>query len=125
MSYELTGLEPKTAYVWSVLTACADGRYSGWGTQTRFETEAGSAIEGLDESGLFLTASRHQIHVMNPSALPIERVRVYNMGGAMVEDYVIRSNENVILTTALSTQVAVVEVLTPDNKAYRFKVMLP
>ena len=125
MSYELTGLEPKTAYVWSVLSACADGRYSGWGTQTRFETEAGSAIEGLDESGLFLTASRHQIHVMNPSALPIERVRVYNLSGAMAEDYVIRSNENVILTTALSTQVAVVEVLTPDNKAYRFKVMLP
>ena len=125
MSYELTSLEPKTAYLWSVLTACADGRYSGWGTQTRFETEAGSANEGLDESGLFLTASRHQIHVMNPSALPIERVRVYNLSGAMAEDYVIRSNENVILTTALSTQVAVVEVLTPDNKAYRFKVMLP
>ncbi|MBO8433618.1 MAG: fibronectin type III domain-containing protein [Bacteroidetes bacterium] len=125
MSYELTGLEPKTAYVWSVLSACADGRYSGWGTQTRFETEAGSATESLDESGLFLTACRHQIHVMNPSALPIERVRVYNLSGAMAEDYVIRSNENVILTTAFSTQVAVVEVLTPDNKAYRFKVMLP
>ena len=124
--YELTGLEPQTAYTWSVMASCSEGRYSGWGSQgtTNFTTE-GVGNESDEESGLFLTASRHQIHVMNPSALPIERVRVYNLSGAMAEDYVIRSNENVILTTAFSTQVAVVEVLTPDNKAYRFKVMLP
>ena len=124
--YELTGLEPQTAYTWSVMASCSEGRYSGWGSQgtTNFTTE-GVGNEGDEESGLFLTASRHQIHVMNPSALPIERIRVYNLSGAMAEDYVIRSNENVILTTALSTQVVVVEVLTPDNKAYRFKVMLP
>ena len=124
--YELTGLEPQTAYTWSVMASCSEGRYSGWGSQgtTNFTTE-GVGNESDEESGLFLTASRHQIHVMNPSALPIERIRVYNLSGAMAEDYVIRSNENVILTTALSTQVVVVEVLTPDNKAYRFKVMLP
>ena len=39
MQYNLTGLEPQTAYVWSVLSACADGRYSGWGIQSRFESE--------------------------------------------------------------------------------------
>lgn len=124
--YELTGLEPQTAYTWSVMASCSEGRYSGWGSQgtTNFTTE-GVGNEGDEESDLFLTASRHQIHLMNPSALPIERVRVYNLSGAMAEDYVIRSNENVILTTALSTQVVAVEVLTPNNKAYRFKVMLP
>ena len=124
--YELTGLEPQTAYTWSVMASCSEGRYSGWGSQgtTNFTTE-GVGNESVAESDLFLTASRYQIHLMNPSALPIERVRVYNLSGAMAEDYVIRSNENVILTTALSTQVVVVEVLTPDNKAYRFKVMLP
>lgn len=124
--YELTGLEPQTAYTWSVMASCSEGRYSGWGSQgtTNFTTE-GVGNESVAESDLFLTASRYQIHLMNPSALPIERVRVYNLSGAMAEDYVIRSNENVILTTALSTQVVVVEVLTPNNKAYRFKVMLP
>lgn len=122
--YELTGLEPQTAYVWSVMAACSEGRYSGWGTQNNFTTE-GVGNEADAESGLFLTASRHQLHVMNPGAVRIERIRVYTLGGSLAEDYVIRSNENVILTTALSTQVAVVEVLTPDNKAYRFKVMLP
>lgn len=124
--YELTGLEPQTAYTWSVMASCSEGRYSGWGSQgtTNFTTE-GVGNESVAESDLFLTASRYQIHLMNPSALPIERVRVYNLSGAMAEDYVIRSNENVILTTALSTQVVVVEILTPNNKAYRFKVMLP
>ena len=124
MSYEMTGLEPKTAYVWSVLSACADGTYSGWGTQTRFET-TGTASEAAEESGLFLTASRHQIHVMNPGAVQIERIRVYDLSGAMAEDYVIRDNGNVILATGLSMQVAIVEVLAADGSAFRFKVLLP
>ena len=92
--------------------------------QARFET-GGTANESADESGLFLTASRHQLHVMNPGAVQIERIRLYSLSGAMVEDYVIRSNENVILTTGLSMQVAVVEVLTADGSALRFKVLLP
>ena len=122
--YELTGLEPQTAYVWSVMAACSEGRYSGWGTQNNFTTE-GVGNEADAESGLFLTASRHQLHVMNPGAVRIERIRVYTLGGSLAEDYVIRSNENVILTTALSMQVVVVEILTADESALRFKVMLP
>ena len=62
---------------------------------------------------------------MNPGAVQIERIRLYSLSGAMVEDYVIRSNENVILTTGLSMQVAVVEVLAADGSAFRFKVLLP
>ena len=120
--YELTGLDTLTDYVAHVGNVCAEND-TVWAS-VEFTT-GGVGNEGDEESDLFLTASRHQIHLMNPSALPIERVRVYNLSGAMAEDYVIRSNENVILTTALSTQVVVVEVLTPDNKAYRFKVMLP
>ena len=122
--YELTGLEPQTAYVWSVMAACSEGRYSGWGTQNNFTTE-GVGNEADAESGLFLTAFRHQLHVMNPGAVRIERIRVYTLGGSLAEDYVIRSNENVILTTGLSMQVAVVEVLTADESALRFKILVP
>ena len=122
--YELTGLEPQTAYVWSVMAACSEGRYSGWGTQNNFTTE-GVGNEADAESGLFLTASKGQIHVMNPGAVRIERIRVYTLGGSLAEDYVIRSNENVILTTGLSMQVAVVEVLTADGTALRFKLLIP
>ena len=62
---------------------------------------------------------------MNPGAVRIERIRVYTLGGSLAEDYVIRSNENVILTTGLSMQVAVVEVLTADGTALRFKLLIP
>ena len=122
--YDLTELEPQTAYVWSVMAACSEGRYSGWGTQNNFTTE-GVGNEADAESGLFLTASKGQIHVMNPDAVRIERIRVYTLGGSLAEDYVIRSNENVILTTGLSMQVAVVEVLTADGTALRFKLLIP
>ena len=124
MQYNLTGLEPQTAYVWSVLSACADGRYSGWGIQSRFESE-GAGNETGDPCGLFLTASKGQIHVMNPSAVQIERIRVYNLSGTMMEEYVVRSDGNVILTTELSTQVAIVEILLDAAQAVRFKLLIP
>ena len=122
MQYNLTGLEPQTAYVWSVLSACADGRYSGWGIQSRFESE-GAGNETGDPCGLFLTASKGQIHVM--TAVQIERIRVYNLSGTMMEEYVVRSDGNVILTTELSTQVAIVEILLDAAQAVRFKLLIP
>ena len=43
----------------------------------------------------------------------------------MMEEYVVRSDGNVILTTGLSTQVAIVEILLDANQAVRFKVLIP
>ena len=122
--YNLAGLEPNTAYVWSVLMACSDGRYSGWATQNNFTTEE-TANETLAGNGLSVTASKGQIHVMNPSAVYIERIRVYDLTGSLREDYVVRDKGNVILTTELSTQVAIVEILLDANQAVRFKVLIP
>ena len=122
--YELTGLEPQTAYVWSVMAACTEGRYSGWATQNNFTTE-GSANETITGNSLSVTASKGQIHVMNPSAIYIKRIRVYDLTGSLREDYVVRDKGNVILTTELSTQVAIVEILLDANQAVRFKVLIP
>ena len=122
--YELTGLESQTAYVWSVMAACSEGRYSGWATQNNFTTE-GSANETITGNSLSVTASKGQIHVMNPSAIYIKRIRVYDLTGSLREDYVVRDKGNVILTTELSTQVAIVEILLDANQAVRFKVLIP
>lgn len=122
-TYELTGLEPQTAYRWAVLAQCADGRYSGWGTQNGFETES-VANEGLDAAGLFITTSKNQIHLMNPSAVQIDRVRVYGTEGSLLEEYVVRGNENVILTTAQSMKVVIV-VVESQGSFFRFKTLLP
>lgn len=123
-TYELTGLEPATAYVWSVMTQCTDGRYSGWGTQNRFETEEDAANENVSESGLFITTSLNQIHLMNPFAIQIDRVRIYGTEGKLLEDYTVGSNENVILTTNQRTKVVIV-VVESQGIYYRFKTLLP
>lgn len=123
-NYELTDLEPSTAYIWSVMTQCVDGRYSGWGTQNRFETEEKVGNESVDNSGLFITTSMNQIHLMNPSAIQIDRVKVYGTDGKLLEDYVIGSNENVILTTACRTRVVIV-VVESQGTCLRFKTLLP
>lgn len=118
MEYELTGLESGTVYLWSVLTACADGRYSGWANQAEFTTQ-GVANEIDDETfGIFLTASKGQIHLMNPSAVFVERVRIYNMQGRLLQDFAIRSNENAILRVDLPLQAVVVEVMTTNGPVY-------
>ena len=121
--YALTDLDDNTAYVWTVMAACSEGRYSGWATENEFTTQD-VANESLDKAGLFVTTGENRINVMNPSALNIDRVRVYTLSGSLAHDFAIRSNGNVLLTTGLSMQVAVVEVLA-DGQVSRFKVMLP
>ena len=81
-------------------------------------------IFSMDKAGLFVTTGENRINVMNPSALNIDRVRVYTLSGSLAHDFAIRSNGNVLLTIGLSMQVAVVEVLA-DGQVFRFKVMLP
>lgn len=121
--YELTGLRPSTAYLWAVLTACSDGRYSGWASQNRFETE-GVSNEEIAGNGLSVTASKGQIHVMNPHALKLERIRLYGLTGKMLQEYVLNSNHNAILTTGISMQVIVVEILA-ESRSFRFKILVP
>lgn len=123
-SYVLTGLQPSTAYVWSVMTQCTDGRYSGWGTQNRFETKEDVANENPGESGLFITTSLNQIHLMNPSAIQIDRVKIYGTEGRLLEDYTVGSNENVILTTSQRTKVVII-IVESQGSYLRFKTLLP
>ena len=122
--YALTGLDDNTAYVWTVMASCSEGRYSGWAAENEFSTPEDAANDSRDNAGLFVTAAKNQINVLNPSALNIDRVRVYTLRGSLAHDFAILSNGNVLLTTGLSMQVAVVEVLA-DGQVSRFKVMLP
>ncbi len=122
--YALTDLDDNTAYVWTVMAACSEGRYSGWAAENEFSTPEDAANDGLDKAGLFVTAAKNQINVLNPSALNIDRVRVYTLSGSLAHDFAIRSNGNVLLTTSLQMQVAVVEVLA-NGQVFRFKVMIP
>ena len=132
-TYAITDMAPKTAYVWAVQTVCADKRYSENWAQLRFETKADSvvtppdttAVEDLTaKSGLYVTASRGQIHIMNPRAVQIDHIRIFSSEGRQLEQYAVRSSDHVILTTAVCHSVAVVEVQSA-KQFYRFKVLIP
>lgn len=131
--YELNGLKPQTVYLWSVRSRCGVDDYSGWGTQTRFETLGQDTVPGNDTTavedlklatGLYVAAAQGQIHVMNPKAVRIDNIRIYGLSGQRLEQYAIRSNDNVILTTEVRKRVAVVEVES-EGRFIRFKIMLP
>ena len=117
-AYVLEGLQPNTAYVWSVMGLCDGNRQSMWSVQSDFTTK-GTANESVDEAfGIFLTAGRGLLHLMNPEAVYIERVRIYNMAGSLLQEYVLGSRENAVLTTGLPMQAVVVEVLTTNGPVY-------
>ncbi|MCM1041121.1 MAG: fibronectin type III domain-containing protein [Bacteroides sp.] len=122
-SYELKDLKPETVYLWSVMSVCKGGKMSDWAQRERFQTQKNTAVETDDESKFSVYAGKGQLHVMNPSFLYIERIRLYTLDGRYT-DYPVRSNDNVLLTTRLSSCVVIVEVQSA-GKQYREKVFLP
>lgn len=119
----LSGLQTNTAYVWSVRAACSEGRYSGYSMQDGFETK-GAGNEQARENALFVRASKKQIHILNPSASNIDRIRIYDMSGMLLASHEIGSNENVILPADFSARMLIVSV-EDGPAALRFKVYMP
>ena len=126
-SYSITDMAPKTAYVWAVMTGCLDNRYSENWAQLRFETPANdsTAVEGLKiQTGLQVATAQGQVFIMNPQSIQIDNIRIYATTGRRLEQYAIRSNDNVILTTKVRNNVVIVEIESAGH-LFRFKTLLP
>ncbi|MCM1042048.1 MAG: fibronectin type III domain-containing protein [Bacteroides sp.] len=123
-TYELKDLTENTAYTWSVMAACSGNRYSGWATASNFTTLEETAVETAAEAALQVTTGKGQIHILNPSALQIGRVRLLGTDGALLGNWPVNSNENVLLTTNHSMRVVVV-VVESAQQTLRYKVLLP
>lgn len=124
MNYELKELEANTAYTWSVMSACSENRYSGWATAASFTTLEETANENYASADLRVVTGKGQIHILNPSAMMIDRVRILGTDGVMLENYRIGSNENVIIRTNQSMRVVVL-LVESGNQILRYKVLLP
>lgn len=122
-SYELTDLKQNTAYSWAVLTACTGNRYSGW-TSSTFTTLEETANEAGFSAAFKVYATKGQIHVLNPGALWIDGVRVVGTDGVLLDQYKVKSNENLLLTTGKTAKVAVV-IVEHNGKTAQYKVFLP
>lgn len=122
-AYELKDLEPETMYLWSVMSVCRGGKKSDWAQRENFRTQKNTAVESNDESKFSIYAGKGQLHVLNPSSLYIERIRIYTLDGRYTE-YPVRSDDNVLITTRLSSCIVIVEV-QGTGKNYYEKVFLP
>lgn len=120
----LNNLQPKTAYLWSVMATCSDNRASGWATASNFTTLEETAVENPLAAKLQVRAGKGQIHIINLSAMPVDRVRVYDVDGTLLENYRVGGSENIILTTRHSMRVVIVAVES-GKQVMRYKVLLP
>ena len=123
-SYELKDLQANTAYTWSVMSACSENRYSGWAVAGQFTTLKETANENQRENVLQVMTGKGQIHILNPSAMMIDRVRILGTDGDLLGNYRIGSNENIILTTNHSMRVVIL-LVESGKQTLRYKVLLP
>lgn len=121
--YELTGLEPETIYLWTVMSACRGNRYSDWATRQNFKTSR-TANENLNDKRFEIYADKGQIHILNRAALPMERIRLYDFQGRLIQDFIVRTNDNAILTTNRHNCMTVVEIEC-EGQFLRYKIRLP
>lgn len=121
--YELTDLEPETIYLWTVMSACRGNRYSNWAARQNFKTSP-TANEDLNDKRFEIYADKGQIHILNRAAVPMERIRIYDFQGRLLHDFIVRTNDNAILTTNRRNCMTVVEIES-EGQFLRYKVRLP
>lgn len=121
--YVLSNLEGNTAYVWAVRSFCSENRQSEWSADEQFKTEKLSN-KSTKRSFLQVSAFQKQIHILNPSALHIDRINIYALNGTLLAHHEIDSHENVTLTANFDTRIIILSVENGET-ALRYKVFLP
>ncbi|MDR0681444.1 MAG: hypothetical protein LBG15_06315 [Dysgonamonadaceae bacterium] len=96
-SYLLQNLEPETAYVWGVRASCEEGDPSDYVAGDAFSTLT-TGIGTVKGAAWSVFASGKIINILNPSRTGIDRIRLYDLNGALLKDYRVQTNENVLIT---------------------------
>ena len=118
VTYELTGLEDNTVYMWNVKSVCiADEAESNWSSQQSFRTEGtlpdttGVANYSLDNVKVY--SYGNDIYVVNNSNVIINNVQVYDLNGRIIYNGKAQENPTVINVNA-ANGMYVVRVTTAD-----------
>lgn len=122
-SWQLEGLEPETVYLWAVMSLCVGDRSSDWSGRERFETKPSANEAGEIGAAFRCHAAQGQLHVLNPSGLPVDRILIHGMDGRLLRSYAVRSTDNVLVSTGLEPQVVVV-LIESAGEVYRYKILL-
>ena len=125
-TYNLTGLEAATDYVWSVKAVCVDSiAESMWSVSHSFTTLAAtdtSDIQSVDMNAINVYSYGNDIYVTNESNEQIKDVQVYDINGRLIHKGMAQSNPEVINVTA-ANGIYIVRVVT-DTMVRNFKVSI-
>ena len=121
-SYQLTGLQPNTLYIWSVQAVCDAGRTSGWSVQNRFTTLLADGIGdiGIDDIRIFVKGKT--LNVVNPSGGVIKSVSVYDAAGRTIASFAAGTDENVFIP--LSVEGTVIVKVCGEKQAKTVQVVV-
>ena len=126
VTYDVTGLEQATEYVWNVKAVCVDSvAESAWSVSRTFVTEEPidtTGINNAEMSSINVYSYGNDIYVTNESNEQIKDVQVYDMNGRMIHRGMVQSNPEVINVTA-ANGIYIVRVVT-NTMVRNFKVSI-
>lgn len=96
-SYELTGLDEDTPYIWSVMAEC-EAQNSAYASQNKFSTAvAGISGTGIDITGITVFIKNNILNIVNPDHGYINSVTLYTAGGMLINKYTVETTDNVFI----------------------------
>ena len=126
VTYDVTGLEEATEYVWNVKAVCvADEAESSWSVAVTFVTEETidtTDIPDVDMSAINVYSYGQDIYVTNESNEQIKDVLVYDMNGRLIHRGMAQNNPEVINVNA-ANGIYIVRVVTTTT-VRNFKVSI-
>ena len=126
VTYDVTGLEQATEYVWSVKSVCvADEAESAWSVAVTFVTDEPldtTDIHTVDMSTINVYSFGNDIYVTNESNEQIKDIQVYDINGRLIHRGVAQNNPEVINVTA-ANGIYIVRVVT-DTMVRNYKVSI-
>jgi len=122
-TYFLDGLIPNTVYLWTVRAHCTGDQISDWAMQNEFTTEPWS-VNDIDKRMMTVYASGKMINIINPENRYIEKVQLFDITGKLLFDYVVKSTDNVLVSTTLSSEMIVFVKIIGRNEFENHKVLM-
>jgi hypothetical protein len=84
----------------------------------------GKIYENSHNQGITVYAENQNLYIKNRNQLPIEKVRVYQLNGALIQEYAVKSNGDLTLPLPLKTAIVMV-TLQGKTFSYVYKVLIP
>lgn len=125
-TYDVTGLDQATEYVWSVKAVCVqDVAESAWSVSSTFVTEEPIDTTGINDaemSAINVYSYGNDIYVTNESNEQIKDVQVYDMSGRLIHRGLAQNNPEVINVNA-ANGIYIVRVVT-NTTVLNYKVSI-